>query len=82
MARRYPAAVVLPGSAEEVRAVVSALARRSIPFLARGAGTSLSGGCLPPEGAVVIGLSRLKRILEIDLRNRRAVVESGLVNAR
>lgn len=82
IARHVPSAVVLPGTGEEAAAVVRTLARRRIPFLARGAGTSLSGGCLPSDGAVVIGLSRLNRILEIDLRNRRAVVEAGLVNAK
>ncbi|HET7559150.1 MAG TPA: FAD-linked oxidase C-terminal domain-containing protein, partial [Limnochordia bacterium] len=50
-------------------------------FVPRGAGTGLSGGTMPPEGAVMLGLSRLNRILEVDYRNRCAIVETGVVNA-
>jgi glycolate oxidase len=72
--------VVLPGSAEEVAGVVRLLSREAVPFVPRGAGTGLSGGALPVEGGVVIGLSRLNRILEVDYADRTAVVETGLVN--
>lgn len=80
--RQIPLAVVLPGSAEELVEVVRLLYRAKVPVVPRGAGTSLSGGCMPPEGAVVLPLTRLNRVLAIDYRNRLAVVEAGLVNAR
>src|SRR5271166_4191230 len=69
-----PEVVVLPGSALELAQVVAACNERGYPFLARGAGTGLSGG-------VVIATARLHRILEIDVENRLAVVEPGVVNA-
>ncbi len=78
--RRRPALAVFPGSREEVVAVVRALASAGAPFVPRGAGTGLSGGALA-DGAVLLGLNRLKRILTIDPANRRAVVEPGVVNA-
>ncbi len=77
-----PGAVVLPGSRDEVVALVKALSKRGIPFVARGAGTGLSGGALANHEAVNIVLTRLTRILEIDAANRRAVVEPGVVNVR
>jgi glycolate oxidase subunit GlcD len=80
--RSLPGSVVLPGSRDEVIAVVRLLAERGIPFVPRGAGTGLSGGALATEDAVVIVLTRLTRILAIDPRNRRAVVEPGVVNVR
>lgn len=79
--RATPRAVVLPRSTAEVAAVVRILATEGIPFVARGAGTGLSGGALALEGAVVISLARMDRILELDPANRRAVVEAGVVNA-
>ena len=78
--RAQPAIVVLPGSTEEVQAVVRLCHRRRIPFVARGAGTGLSGGALPVADGVVISLSRLDRILEIDLDSQRVVVEPGVAN--
>jgi len=75
-----PDVVVLPGSTEEVARVVEVCSERNLPFVPRGAGTNLSGGSAPTEGGVVIGLSRLTRILEIDAENLRAVVEAGVVN--
>ena len=78
--RVKPNAVVLPESAEEVQAVVRICHREKIPFVARGSGTGLSGGALPVEGGIVIALSRMNRILEIDLANGRAVVEPGVIN--
>jgi glycolate oxidase len=76
-----PEVVVLPGSAEEVAQIVAACNDRGYPYLARGAGTGLSGGSIPELGGVVIATSRLHRILEIDVENRLAVVEPGVVNA-
>jgi glycolate oxidase len=76
-----PAAAVLPGTAEQVRDVVAACARAQVPFVARGAGSGLSGGALPVKDGVLIVLSRLKRILEIDLANGRVCVEPGVTNS-
>jgi len=78
--RRTPGAVVLPGTASEVAAVLSLLQRRGVPFVARGAGTGLSGGALGEAPAVLVTLTRLARILAVDAANRRAVVEPGVVN--
>src|SRR6266403_1320976 len=72
--------VVFPTSAEQVAAVVRLANRESIPFVARGAGTGLSGGCLPAEGGLVISMMRMNRVLEVDYDNQLAVVEPGLVN--
>jgi glycolate oxidase len=72
--------VVFPTSAEHVAAVVRLANRESLPFVARGAGTGLSGGCLPAEGGIVISLMRMNRVLEVDYDNQIAVVEPGLVN--
>jgi glycolate oxidase len=71
---------VLPRSADDVRAIVSLCHRYAVPFVARGAGTGLSGGALPVAGGVVISLARLNRILEIDLDRARIVVEPGVTN--
>lgn len=79
--RVVPSAVVIPGSAEQVQAVVRVCYRERIPFVARGSGTGLSGGALPVEGGIVISLARLNRILEIDIPNQRVVVEPGVINA-
>ncbi len=78
--RAQPAVVVLPGSTEEVQAVVRLCHRRRLPFVARGAGTGLSGGALPVADGVVISLARLNRILEVDLESQRIVVEPGVAN--
>jgi glycolate oxidase len=78
--KNKPEIVVFPTSTEQVVNIVRACNEASVPFLPRGAGTSLSGGCLPVGGGVVISLSRMKRILEVDTRNRYAVVEPGVVN--
>ena len=77
-----PGAVVLPATRDEVVRVMHVLARFGLPFVARGAGTGLSGGALANPDAVLLTLTRLTRILAIDSRNRRAVVEPGVVNAR
>ena len=80
--RSRPGAVVIPGTREEVIRVVRTLASHSIPFVARGAGTGLSGGALASDDAVLVVLTRLTRILEVDPANRLAVVEPGVVNVR
>lgn len=79
--KMQPHAVVLPRDTEEVAAVVKLCAEHNLPIIPRGAGTSLSGAVLPVTGGVMIGLSRMNRILSIDYRNRRALVEAGCVNA-
>jgi len=80
--RRIPGLVVLPGTREEVIAVIRLLARHRVPFVPRGAGTGLSGGALADPDAVLLVLTRLNRIVELDAPNRRAVVEPGMINAR
>ncbi len=75
-----PDVVVFPNSTEQVAAVVRACNELNVPFLPRGAGTSLAGGCLAVGGGVVISLMRMKRILEVNYRDRYAVVEPGVVN--
>src|SRR5437773_1465764 len=80
--RRVPDLVVLPGSREELIAVVRLLAALGVPFVPRGAGTGLSGGALADEGAVLLVLTRLNRVLKMDPANRLAVVEPGVVNAK
>ena len=75
-----PALAVFPGTRDETIAVVRLLAELDAPFVARGAGTGLSGGALA-EGTVLLGLHRLTRIISIDADDARAVVEPGVVNA-
>jgi glycolate oxidase len=78
--RVVPGLVLLPRDAAQVAAAVRVCAERKIPFVARGAGTGLSGGALPVADGVVISLARLKRVLEVDPVNRRAVLEPGVTN--
>ncbi|MGE0626510.1 MAG: FAD-linked oxidase C-terminal domain-containing protein [Hyphomicrobiaceae bacterium] len=78
--RRMPLAVVLPRSTDEVSRLLSYCNARRIKVVPRGAGTSLSGGALPAEDAIVVCVSRLNRVLEIDYENRIARVESGITN--
>jgi len=78
--RQPPLAVVLPDTTEQVAAVMRYCHAHGIRVVPRGAGTSLSGGALPLEDAVVIGLMRMNRILEIDFDDRLAVVEAGVTN--
>ncbi|MGH7786025.1 MAG: FAD-binding oxidoreductase [Candidatus Binatia bacterium] len=80
LARQVPDVVVLPQRVEQVASVVRELHRRGVAFVPRGAGTGLSGGCLPLDAPVMICTSRLNRIDDLDLVNQRAVVESGVVN--
>jgi glycolate oxidase subunit GlcD len=75
-----PQAVVLPSDTEEVSRVARVLHRHGVPIVPRGAGTGLSGGALAIEGGVVVGTSRMNRILEVDPENRRAVVQCGVLN--
>ncbi|HZL27955.1 MAG TPA: FAD-linked oxidase C-terminal domain-containing protein [Acidobacteriaceae bacterium] len=80
--RALPGAVVLPQSTAEVQKVVRVCAKHKIAFVARGAGTGLSGGALPQEGCVVISLARMNRILAVDLDNARITVEPGVTNSQ
>ncbi len=75
-----PGLVVLPKSREEVVAVVQLAYEAGLPIVPRGSGTGLSGGAMPTPGCLLLGLSRMRRILEIDLDNRRLRVEPGVVN--
>ena len=69
--RAMPELVALPGSTAEVQGVVRICAREGLPFVARGAGTGLSGGALPVADGIVISLARMNRILEVDLDSQR-----------
>jgi glycolate oxidase len=78
--RRMPLAVALPKTTAQVAAVLKYCCRYGIPVVPRGAGTSLSGGAIPQEDAVVIGLSKMSSILELDFFNRTATVQAGVTN--
>jgi glycolate oxidase len=78
--RQTPVAAALPGTAEEVRQVVHACYEAGVPWVARGSGTGLSGGALPVAEGVLIVLSRLRRILSIELDDALVVVEPGVTN--
>ncbi|MEM7385474.1 MAG: FAD-linked oxidase C-terminal domain-containing protein [Verrucomicrobiota bacterium] len=80
--RARPRAVVMPESADEVVRTVRWCHREGVPFVARGSGTSLSGGSLPVESGIVIALNRLNRILHLDPDQQIAVVEPGVVNLK
>src|SRR5882672_3033805 len=79
--KHLPGVVVLPRTTDEVVAIVKLCAQHGLPIIPRGAGTSLSGTVLAVTGGVMIALTRMNRILDIDYRNRRALVEAGCVNA-
>ncbi|HEV2864720.1 MAG TPA: FAD-linked oxidase C-terminal domain-containing protein [Pyrinomonadaceae bacterium] len=79
--KHRPRAVVFPSSTEEVVAVVRLLAEEGVPVVPRGAGTGLSGGALAVGGGVCVELARMRRVLKVDVENRLAVVETGVVNA-
>ena len=79
--KNHPTAVVLPQNTEEIVAVVRLCSENDLPIIPRGAGTSLSGTVLAVEGGVMIALTRMNRILSLDTRNRRALVEAGCVNS-
>lgn len=78
--RQRPAIVVLPRATEEVAEVVKICDQNNLVWVARGAGTGLSGGALPVEDSVLIVTARMKKILEIDLENHRVVVQPGVIN--
>ncbi len=78
--RVIPALVCLPQTTDEVQAVVRACAAHRIPFVARGAGTGLSGGALPVAEGIVISLARMNRVLDVDLDAERVVVQPGVTN--
>ncbi len=78
--RTTPAVVLLPETAEEISAIVRTCNEHGIPFVARGSGTGLSGGALPHSSGVLVVTSRMRRILDIDIANERAVVEPGVIN--
>src|SRR3954454_22920849 len=78
--RVVPALVALPATTAEVQAVVRICNDAGIPFVARGAGTGLSGGALPVAEGIVISLARMTRVLEIDLDAATIVVEPGVAN--
>jgi glycolate oxidase len=78
--RRLPLAVALPASTEEVSRLLRYCHANDIKVVARGAGTSLSGGALPAEDALVIGVARMNRVLDIDTMNRTARVQTGITN--
>ena len=77
-----PVAIVVPETQEEVIATVRLCRELALPFVARGSGTSLSGGSLPVKDGIVIALNRLNRILRLDPRERIAVVEPGVINTQ
>ena len=78
--RALPMVVVLPETTEQVSAVLAYCYRESIKVVPRGAGTSLSGGALPRADAILMGLGRMNRIVEVDLENRCVVAEPGVTN--
>ena len=78
--RSMPEAVVLPMSTEEVSQVLALAFQAGVPVAGRGSGTGLSGGAIAPPGGIQVGFSRMNRILEVDLANRTATVEPGVVN--
>jgi glycolate oxidase len=78
--RKVPLAVALPKTTQQVSALLKYCNRYGIPVVPRGAGTSLSGGAIPQEDAVVIGLSKMSSILDLDFFNRTATVQAGVTN--
>ncbi|WP_156291077.1 FAD-linked oxidase C-terminal domain-containing protein [Oceanobacillus salinisoli] len=82
MSKGMPRAVVFVNNTEQVSEVVKLLNKEKVPFIARGAGTGLSGGATPFGGEVIISLVRMKKMLHLDLENRKAVIEPGYVNLK
>jgi len=80
IAKTKPNVVVFPTTTEHIVGIVKVCNEMGVSFLARGAGTSLAGGCVIVGGGVMIALARMKRILEVNTRDRYAVVEPGVVN--
>ena len=75
-----PTAVVLPGNTAEVAEVVRLARAANLPVVARGAGTGLSGGAVPQNGGIIIALTRMNSVIEIDREDRTALVEPGVIN--
>lgn len=75
-----PELVVLPADTTQVAAVVKLAKKAGVPIVPRGSGTGLAGGAVPAEGGIILSLARLNRIIKIDLENRLAIVEPGVVN--
>ena len=75
-----PELVILPADTAQVAAVVKLAKRAGVPIVPRGSGTGLAGGAVPAEGGIILSLARLNRILKIDLENRLAIVEPGVIN--
>ncbi|WP_435368065.1 FAD-linked oxidase C-terminal domain-containing protein [Neobacillus niacini] len=80
--KHLPKAVVFPKNTAEVSQIVKYCSENKLPFLARGAGTGLSGGAIPINGEVIISMVRMKKLISVDLENRQAVVEPGFVNLK
>lgn len=78
--RNPPDVVVFPTTTEHVAEIMKIAHREKIPFVARGSGTNLSGGTIPARGGIIVELSKMNQILEIDLENLRAVVQPGVFN--
>jgi glycolate oxidase len=78
--RRLPLAVVLPSTTEEVAAVLRFCHEKGVKVVPRGAGTSLAGGAIPQEDAIVLGVAKMNRVLNVDFENRAARVQSGITN--
>jgi D-lactate dehydrogenase (cytochrome) len=77
-----PDLVVLPRTTEQVSQIAKLAAQYKLPLTARGAGTGLAGGAVPRQGGILVALTRMTGIKQIDYRNRRAVVEAGVINLR
>jgi len=80
MRQELPDVIVFPHSTEEVQAIMRLAHQEKIPVVPRGAGTNLSGGTIPVKGGIIIEISRMNRILEINTADRRVVVEPGVIN--
>jgi len=78
--RAMPDLVALPRSTAEVQVLVREAQAAGVPIVARGAGTGISGGAIPARGGLVVSLARMNRVLEIDVANRCAVVQPGVIN--
>jgi len=78
--RRVPMVVVLPSTTEQVAEVLAYCSREGVPVIPRGAGTSLAGGALPQEDAVVLGVAKMSKVLDVDLANRTVRVQTGVTN--
>jgi len=80
--KNMPSGVVFPTTVDEVSEIVKLCNRYDVPVVPRGAGTSLAGGCLPKTGGLVLMLTRMKKVIDINLRDRLAVVEAGTPNVQ